>query len=94
MKYAVALVLVVCAAGRSYASDHFYVYQTNMVDIIAGMQVGPNNVFGRSQAGAANLFNLTQVGPQNTGYVSQQGYHNIANITQIGAVLPFISAAP
>jgi hypothetical protein len=95
-------VLLLCAsltsAGATAATaqsvGYIYNYQTPLISVVTGLQVGKRNEIVAVQNSANNVFSVTQVGPVSNAAVLQTGARNHANIVQIGSALPFIWLGP
>lgn len=92
------LALCACLAGASRAeaqsANYLYNYQTPMLTVQAGLQIGKRNDIVAVQNSSTNVFSVTQIGPIATALVIQTGRLNSATVTQIGSTLPFIMFGP
>lgn len=97
---AAALCAVVASASATGAAaqsiSYIYSYQTPLLNIQAGLQIGRTADIAAVQTSASNVFSVTQIAPAARALVYQQGVHSIANIVQIGGPLPhyWLGSAP
>jgi len=91
------LAVLFCAAtpmaeAAPFSVNSFYVYETPLVSVIGGLQIGPKPAVVARQTGAFNSFRGEQIGPAAYADVTQSGVVNRAAIVQIGTDSPFISS--
>lgn len=99
MKYWLMPVFLFAAAAQAHADplviNRIYHYQTPLIDVVAGVQVGGNNSMEVTQQSAINVYRVHQIGPVSTANVTQNGYNNRAAVVQFDFGLPlFIPSVP
>ncbi|WP_457795791.1 hypothetical protein [Methylocystis sp. S23] len=92
MKYWILPVLISVGVAQAHAQApgiaYIYHYQSPVIDVIAGVQLGANNNLTAIQRSPIAVFNVTQIGGINNAGLSQTGYSLRANLVQISSPLP------
>ncbi len=92
------LLLLACLTGaraaEAQSANYLYYYQTPLLSVEAGLQIGKKTDIVAVQNSATNIFSVTQIGPVANALVVQTGRVNNANVVQIGSALPFIMFGP
>lgn len=78
------------ATNPVYAGSYLYNYQTPLISVTTGLQMGRSASIRGVQTSATNVFAVTQIGQSLSASVFQYGIHNIANVVQITPASPFI----
>ncbi|PPD46112.1 MAG: hypothetical protein CTY15_01665 [Methylocystis sp.] len=81
-------------AAQAQSANYLYNYQTPMISVQAGLQIGKKTEFVAVQNSMTNIVSVTQIAPLAGALVVQNGALNQANVVQIGSDLPFIMFGP
>lgn len=80
------------ATSAVHATDYIYNYQTPLLSVTTGVQIGHSVGISSTQNSINNVFSVTQIGQMLGASVSQYGVRNRANVLQITPPLsPFIN---